>query len=304
MTHEHMDHVQGLLRAHANGEQLPVIEHAWLTASAEEDYYERFPDAATQRARHLAAYERVKEIANQRGLSAAPVKAFLENNNPNHTAHCVAFLRSLARRHTSYVHRGFVPSAKHRPFREAKFSVWAPERDTTAYYGRLRPVMKASKRRIAAPYGVDQGAFDALLTFARSGLGDEMLSIDRAANNTSVVFELEWRGWRLLFSGDAETKSWDTMVRHDQVRPVHFVKVGHHASHNGTPGEHVLDRLLPRTRPDGRPRTALVSTCAGTYNGVPDHDTLARLARRVDEMVYTNDVPVGSAVEIRFEGSA
>jgi beta-lactamase superfamily II metal-dependent hydrolase len=91
------------------------------------------------------------------------------------------------------------------------------------------------------------------------------------------------------------------MEREEQLRPVHFVKVGHHASHNGTPSEDILERILPIHPPDSRPRTALVSTCGNTYNGVPDHDTLARLERRVDALVQTTDAPVGSAVEIRFD---
>jgi len=44
-----------------------------------------------------------------------------------------------------------------------------------------------------------------------------------------------------------------------------------------------------------------VSTCPGAYNGVPDHDTLVRLERRVDRVVRTDDVPVGESVEITFE---
>ena len=90
------------------------------------------------------------------------------------------------------------------------------------------------------------------------------------------------------------------MERNRQLRPVHFVKVGHHASHNGTPSEDVLERILPIRRTDSRKRTALVSTCEHTYNGVPDHDTLARLERRVDALVQTTEVAAGSAVEIRF----
>jgi len=304
MTHEHMDHVQGLLRAHDDGHELPSIDYAWLTGSASAKYYDRFPEAARQRSLRLAAYERVQRIALQRGiLGIAPVRAFLDNNNPRRTGDCVAFLRGLARKKTSYVHRGFKPVAgKTHPFREAAFAIWAPEQDTSSYYGRVRPVMQTRRgRKLAAPDGVEQAAFDALVEFSRSGLGDEMLGIDRAANNTSVVFSIEWRGWRLLFSGDAELRSWRTMERKRQLRPVHFVKVGHHASHNGTPSEDVLERILPIRRPDSRKRTALVSTCEHTYNGVPDHDTLARLERRVDAMVQTTDVAAGSSVEIRFD---
>jgi beta-lactamase superfamily II metal-dependent hydrolase len=156
-------------------------------------------------------------------------------------------------------------------------------------------------RRLRAPPGVSQDALNALVKFAGSGLGDNMLAIDRAANNTSIVLELEWRGWRLLFSGDAELRSWRTMDRQGQLRPVHFLKVSHHASHNGTPPEALLENVLPIARADKRPRYALVSTCAGTYSGVPDDETLARIARRVDRVYFTNEVKIGKAIEIKFE---
>ena len=34
-----------------------------------------------------------------------------------------------------------------------------------------------------------------------SGVFTNALTIDKAKNNTSLVFMLEWRGWRLLFPG-------------------------------------------------------------------------------------------------------
>jgi hypothetical protein len=46
--------------------------------------------------------------------------------------------------------------------------------------------------------------------------------------------------------GDAELESWDMMQRKcgSELKPVDFLKVAHHGSHNGTPLE-LLDRLLP-----------------------------------------------------------
>jgi hypothetical protein len=300
MTHEHMDHVRGLLRAERDGCTLPPIDYAWLTASAAPDYRARYPEAERQRRLHIAAFERVQRIALQRGLeAAASVRTFLDNNDPGRTADCVAFLRGIARRGTSYVHRDAQPP---HPFREATLSIWAPEADSSSYYGRTRPVAPpAGRRKLEPPPGVDPDAFAALIEFAQSGLGDEMLAIDRAANNTSVVFSLEWRGWHLLFCGDAELRSWKTMAQQKQLRPVHFLKVGHHGSHNATPDERILNRILPVRRPDKLPRTALVSTCPGAYSGVPDHDTLLRLERRVDRVVRTDSVPVGEAIEITFD---
>lgn len=305
MTHEHMDHVQGFLRAQTMGVQLPAIDYAWFTGSSRADYYEEFTKAQKQHRLRGAAYKRVLGIASQRGLlGLSAVQAFLKNNDPTQTKDCVKFLQSRVLKTASYVDREFTPLAGvNHPFQEATFSIWAPERDTSSYYGRMRPVMKEKRgRKLKAPAGVKQDAFDALLEFSRTGLGDEMLSIDRSANNTSIVFSIDWRGWRLLFTGDAESRSWRTMNRKNQLRPVHFIKVGHHASHNGTPSEDMLDKILPKGRKGNlRPRTALVSTCKDTYNGVPDHDTQTRLRRRVDALVKTSDAAPGSAIEIQFD---
>jgi beta-lactamase superfamily II metal-dependent hydrolase len=70
------------------------------------------------------------------------------------------------------------------------------------------------------------------------------------------------------------------MAKRNQLAPVHFLKIGHHGSHNGTPDGDLLDAILPPESPDGRPRSALVSTHEGTYNNVPDPDTLARVGER------------------------
>jgi beta-lactamase superfamily II metal-dependent hydrolase len=58
--------------------------------------------------------------------------------------------------------------------------------------------------RVAPPAGVHAGAYLDLLS-SRSQLNRQtVLEIDDAANNTSIVLEIEWRAWRLLFGGDAE----------------------------------------------------------------------------------------------------
>ena len=80
------------------------------------------------------------------------------------------------------------------------------------------------------PRGVDAGAFYNLSTSATPTRRRRLLSIDKASNNTSIVLLLEWEGWRLLFTGDAEKRSWRTMDKHGLVGPVDFLKVSHHGS--------------------------------------------------------------------------
>lgn len=309
MTHEHLDHVQALLYAFEKLD-LPVdVRYAWLTGSAAEDYYDRYPDAR----KRLLDYEAI-----ERFLQASPERAtswihtMMLNNNPTSTANCVQYLRNLAG-NTAYVYRGCDLEGKH-PFHEARFHIWAPEEDTSDYYGRFQPMALGvtpgdgpdSEPTLAVPMppsGVDAGAFYDLVEIRRHGYVDNLLAIDRAANNTSVVFCLEWRGWRLLFPGDAEQRSWKTMDKHDQFKPVHFLKVSHHGSHTGLPRSKLLDKILPMPPPDNRPRRAVVSTYPDTYKDVPDKHLLeTELSPRCElQCVEKGTVPDGRHVDFWFE---
>ena len=53
MTHEHLDHVQGLLAASKKGKK-PKIDHIWMTASAAPDYYQK----------HRKAERKKRELRN------------------------------------------------------------------------------------------------------------------------------------------------------------------------------------------------------------------------------------------------
>lgn len=309
MTHEHMDHVQGLFYAATKlGLDLEVQE-AWLTASAAGDYYETHEDAKKKRSLALDTFD-----AMERFLAAAPEPAdpvvlnMLFNNNPRNTTECVDHLRKLAGEdHTVYVYRGCGVDGSHLFHEEGTaIELWAPEEDTSVYYGRFRPMAlgldpvqeggtEGAKPALTTPLpppGVDAGAFYDLVASRSRGIGDNLLSIDAAANNSSVVFCLEWRGWRLLFPGDAEHRSWKQMNKVGALKPVHFLKVGHHGSANGTPPPELLDKILPEEPEDGRPRFAAVSTCTGSYSGVPHKDTMELLASRCT-LRSVEDLPEG-----------
>jgi hypothetical protein len=123
--------------------------------------------------------------------------------------------------------------------------------------------------------------------------------IDRAQNNTSLCLLIEVAGKRLLFPGDAELESWAFMRQHCRahLKPVDFLKVAHHGSHNGTPLD-VLDLLLPVSR--ARRAKVLVSTkrhVYGTRNPVPDAGLLKELGRRCAELV-TTDGRTGTHVDV------
>lgn len=319
MTHEHLDHVQGLFYA---SKKLPALDLAnrfkvnrvWMTGSAHPDYYANHPDAKKKFQAFRAMHARLKSFLSLHPAAALHgLSELLNNNDPTKTTPCVDFIRTLNPAKTTYVHREAQLNNKH-PFKEAKFKVWAPEEDTSDYYGHFQSLDEGAVPLLAGPGaapvnapsptpppGVDVGAFLQLLEARRNGIADNLLAIDKAENNTSVVFSLEWRGWRLLFSGDAEVRSWKTMNRENVLKPVHFLKVSHHGSHNGTPADEILDKILPPVSPDGRPRSAAISTWTETYPGIPHSPTNSRLASRAT-LRSTLDDPDKLFFEIDFAG--
>jgi hypothetical protein len=168
--------------------------------------------------------------------------------------------------------------------------VWAPEENTAIYYGSFRPASlgvtvgtTGSPVQLTMPLpprGVDAGAFYHLVEARRRVILDNLLAIDKSKNNSSIVFCLEWQGWKLLFPGDAELRSWQEMNKRGVLEPVHFLKISHHASHNGTPDDELLNKVLPEQPLDSRARAAVASTFPGTYSGIPDQATLGRLTTR------------------------
>jgi hypothetical protein len=319
MTHEHLDHVQGLLAAKKAGVEL-AARHAWLTGSADPDYYETHENAKKKkRSVQLSLAEA------HRLLQSEPdplVEMLIYNNSAMlppgalglKTSDYVDHLRGIAPAdQTHYVHRETNINGKH-PFDEAVLRVLAPEEDTSSYYGSLGPTLTTADEDAGAPgtedaspgfavppVGVDPGAFFDLQASRRRNTRRQILEIDKANNNTSVVLELEWRGWRLLFPGDAEIGSWKKMHEQNRIKPVHFVKVSHHGSHNGTYDE-LFDELMPLDSPDGRDRHALVSTHIGDWESVPDEEVTLPLYSSRCTLHDTRTVDRGASLEIRFPG--
>lgn len=53
-------------------------------------------------------------------------------------------------------------------------------------------------------------------------------------NNASVVFQLQYKNTKALFTGDAEWSSLKEMEDYGAALRSHILKVGHHGSWNGT----------------------------------------------------------------------
>jgi hypothetical protein len=89
------------------------------------------------------------------------------------------------------------------------------------------------------------------------------------------------------------------MNANGELRPVHFVKISHHGSVNGTDAQ-VLDVLLPDSPPDQRGRSAVVSTHDDDWDSVPDEDTIDLYTSRGCTLYDTRDVPRGEPIVVRF----
>jgi hypothetical protein len=115
----------------------------------------------------------------------------------------------------------------------------------------------------------------------------QLLLAEREYDNaTSVVIGIEWEGKHLLFAGDAQDASWEIMHQEGVVKPVDFLKVSHHASHNGTPTKapEIWKALLGDKEP-----TFLVSTYDCPDWRIPNPKLLKELKAH-GELVTTQHV--------------
>ena len=307
LTHEHLDHAQGLLLAKERfGLEVPVARVAHRLGGA--GLLRPLP-----RCREAELVEDTFAMAET--LAAAEdddaadgLGALFLNNDPRSTTQCVAYLRTLGAT-TEFVSRGAAADVG-----SATVRTLAPEEDTTVYYGRSlaldagigSPGVTGVKAAgvLEPPPGVDAGTYADLLARRARSVGGNLLAIDKANNDTSVVLLIEWQGWRLLFPGDAEQKSWWQMQGLAVLQPVHVLKVAHHGSWNGTPPDDVLDSVLPTAPLDARPRHALVSTHPGGYASVPDQPTLDRIGARATLLSTLDDDALWVELALDADGTA
>lgn len=323
MTHEHMDHIKGLHYYDQNlstGHDLKNrlnVKYAWLTGSSDPDYYSNGKHSDAKKMLDLAkkAYDHIGKYLNIAPDIPGYVRSVMENNELGTREERVEYLRNLTDT-PIYVYRGLDIGQKH-PFREATIRLLAPEEDTSAYYGTFHPMAFAAApgeagyatedwKIVRPPSGVDVGAFYNLVSMRRDGYYDNLLTLDQAENNTSVVFLLEWHGWKLLFPGDAEIRSWKEMQKERVLEAIDFLKVGHHGSKNATPPHAILEQLFPD---DGVQRYAVVSTYPDedetigkfVHNEVPDKETLERIRRRNVQIESVVGLPEAGFIDFYFD---
>lgn len=323
MTHEHLDHIEGFYRERAIFDQMEV-DQVWMSLPSHPNYYRDYTNARPQKALRESV-ARFAATAGRRGMVLHPAfQSLLENNLANKDR--IDYLRKLGRKPVAYLARGKKGAEATKWSKQIAIHVLAPEEDTSVYYSRgagdrargaavaadcgVSPVIeKRSDFRWDFP-SIPRAAADDLPGFStsdferlRRAIREEGVTaarfIDRAQNNTSLCLLFEVQGKRLLLPGDAELESWAFMRKYcgQLLKPVDFLKVAHHGSHNGTP-EDFLDSLLPVKR--AKQAQVLVSTkknIYGTANPVPDEALLAELSRRCSKLVNTDGV-LGTYVDL------
>jgi hypothetical protein len=298
------------------------VDQVWMGLPSEPSYYTKYPKARLQK-KLQGAVGRFALQARQAGLTLHPAfRSLLENNLSN--ADRIQYLRTLGKKKPAYLARGKATAARNWSA-NIRVNVLAPEPDVSVYYSaeaRERALTSAliasnhlddrtgdegidwtfpnvERAGNASQAGFSESEFGRLRRAIREDGVAAARFIDRAQNNTSLCLLIEAGGKRLLLPGDAELESWDVMSRkcRRHLKPVNFIKVAHHGSHNGTPLE-LLDTLLPVSRKASA--KALVSTkqkVYGTKNPVPDTSLLEELGRRCSSLI-TTDGRTGTHVEL------
>ena len=300
LTHEHLDHAQGLY--YASVYHTPVeADYVWITASAAADYKIKFPNAERVKLECEASFRAIYEHLH---AGEEVPEQWLENilaiNNPRATDDCVDYIQELANEKTTYVHRETDLEGTH-PFNEVKFTIWAPEEDTFIYYSGTRslalgtdnpiePKPGAKEPDLKPPPGVDAGAFYNLVDIRKRGYLSGLMTINKARNNTSVVFTLEWHGNVLLFTGDVEEESYETMFGLEKkvMKEVDFIKVSHHGSKTGIPSDEIFKEFLPKINDPSR-KTAVVTTYHDTHPGVPARKMIEKAYKGRCELVWIDE---------------
>ncbi len=144
------------------------------------------------------------------------------------------------------------------------------------------------------PIAVSQGK-----TYQQAGVKLEVLSpqdsrkTNRVANDDSLVLLIEYRGKRILLTGDVELEA-EERVSSRLTTAVDYLKVPHHGSK--TSSSEMLLRSL-------RPRVAFISVGSNNWFGHPDPDVLMRY-RKNHVLIYRTDIHGTIRLRINDQGAA
>ncbi len=324
MSHEHLDHMEGFYGEKKVFDRI-AVKNVWMSGMSAPDYYKRFPKCEPERKARLALHELARRWELQGRLLWLPegVLSMIANNTLSlSNAARIEYVRQLPgdEERTHYLDRGAATKKCHTLGADVAIDILAPEADASVYYGSGGHEFwldaaahfgspsrggAAPRRRTGArpPRHIAAEEFEQLKDEVAELDVNDLLAIDRAANNTSLVLRLTVAGKTLLFPGDAEQESWAMMKSKGLLAPVDLLKIAHHGSVNGMPFEgdsSIVDALLK----PGKKTIAVVSTCRNVYGStaeteIPNARLMKLLEKRCKRVVDTeNDASPGDYVDV------
>lgn len=317
MTHEHLDHMEGFYSERAIFDEM-TIGAVWMSAMSAPDYYQRFPNCELEKRARLALHATAERWQRDGHWTRLPVplqSLILNNVLALANKGRIDYVRALAgKKGIKYLSRRpgavAIPGLGH----GVKLEVLAPERDASVYYKSRKksenerfwlnaaarlggmPERRPASTIAPAPKAPRHLAADEFAEL-RDEIAEldlmDLLAIDKAANNTSLVLRLTVNGKVLLFPGDAEGESWAHMAEKGLLGRVDLLKLAHHGSVNGMPFEGAADALGKVLKP-GKKTVALVCTCSGVYGdtretAIPHHILMQRLQQSCKRVYITED---------------
>ncbi|MCA9062866.1 MAG: hypothetical protein KDA96_07400 [Planctomycetaceae bacterium] len=313
-THRHEDHIKGF---DPKVFQDIAIGNIWLSAAMDLSH----PQAQQTHALHAFASESVRAMQESGTAFSPELSDMVGLYGISNQGAITALTDSLPRQNgitPKFVFAGQTSNDLGVSIEKTRITVLGPEKDIDGYYlgkqadKRLRGMQagaahfqSAVPARNKPPANISNSDFRRLQSrLLSNGLA---FAVDDTSiqNNVSTVLLIEWRKRRLLFVGDAEWEeefadgrkngSWNVMWQKRKKylsKPLDFLKVGHHGSHNATPWfreagpEHevnqIFNAILPLPDSGTKPKAkCLVSTKRKQYDTIPDGELLTELGKRV-----------------------
>jgi hypothetical protein len=270
-SHAHRDHISGFQAFGGRFAQFERIGEVWMPWTEDPDN----PKAVAIRRKHLALYPsleeqlRLRSHRNQTSELTQQALDVLSNLRGNEKAvHLLATAFGTAGQVRYLRHGDKAPRIGGLPGLSAR--ILGPPQDhaslarmdppiTERYFagskhasGDIRPFSGLEKRekdrdwprllKLGQPVlgSKQKKRFQAIVQSPPESLA---LVLDSVRNNSSLVILFQAAGRNLLFPGDAQWGSWQSMMSdpstRDLLSDIDFLKVAHHGSHNATPRQFV-----------------------------------------------------------------
>ncbi len=317
VTHRHEDHIKGLDPVFFKKIE---VKNIWITAAMDPNHKQ----AEKSLALHQFATTEMRALAKS-GAALSPelddLLGLYGIGNDDATEFITKTLPNKNGIKPTFVYAGKTSDDYGITIDKTKIHVLAPEKDIDGYYlgeaadASLRGLnggsafilhhSKKTKSSAEAPSNISLSDFRNLQPRILSNSLAFALDDSSIQNNVSVVLLIEWKKKRLLFVGDAEWEdefrdgkkngSWNVMWnkrKQNLMKPLDFLKVGHHGSINATPWNReaddnhevnqIFNAILPLPKAGAKPKAqCVVSTKRKQYETIPDAELLTEIAKRV-----------------------